>query len=69
VLVYAWVNDENTLRKAGSKTDPYAVFRKMLNAGNPPNTMAELLAVSMKLEAVGFARQRAAAKPGKKRNR
>jgi len=69
VLVYAWVNDENTLRKAGSKPDPYAVFRKMLNAGNPPNTMAELLAVSMKLEAVGFARQRAAAKPGKKRNR
>ena len=46
VIVYAWVNDENTLRKAGSRTDPYAVFRAMLNAGNPPSTMAELLAVS-----------------------
>ena len=22
VIVYAWVNDENTLRKAGSKSDP-----------------------------------------------
>jgi hypothetical protein len=41
----------------------------MLNTGNPPNTMAELLAVAMKLEAVGFARKRAAAKPGKKRSR
>lgn len=50
VIVYAWVNDENTLRKGGSKTDHYAVFRAMLNAGNPPATMAELLAVSAKIE-------------------
>jgi hypothetical protein len=54
---------------AGSKTDPCAVFRKMLNVGNPPNTMAELLAVSMKLDSGGFVRRRAAAKPGKKHNR
>ena len=37
VIVYAWVNDEDTLRKAGSRTDPYTVFRAMLNAGNPPS--------------------------------
>lgn len=37
VIVYAWVNDENTLRAAGSKNDPYTVFRKMLSRGNPPN--------------------------------
>lgn len=30
VIVYAWVNDEQTLRSAGSKADPYAVFEKML---------------------------------------
>src|SRR6185436_14074039 len=30
VIVYAWVNDESTLRKRGGKTDPYAVFRSML---------------------------------------
>src|SRR5271167_4709159 len=41
VIIYAWVNDESTLRKAGSKADPYTVFRAMLDAGNPPSTMAE----------------------------
>jgi toxin YhaV len=30
VIVYVWVNDERTLRKAGSKADPYSVFRGML---------------------------------------
>ena len=67
VIVYAWVNDENTLRKAGSRTDPYSVFRAMLNAGNPPRTMAELLAVSTRLEAALSSRQQAPVKPGKKR--
>ena len=66
VIVYAWVNDENTLRKAGSRTDPYSVFRAMLNAGNPPSTMAELLAVSGRLDAVRSSRQQAPVRPGKK---
>jgi len=43
VIVYAWVNDEATLRKSGSKTDPYHVFRAMLEAGDPPGSMEELL--------------------------
>jgi len=68
VIVYAWVNDEGTLRKAGSKTDPYAVFRAMLDSGNPPGTMAELLAVSAKVE-TGPSSQQAASRFGKKRNR
>ena len=34
IIVYAWVNDENTLRKAGARTDPYAVFRRKLDQGN-----------------------------------
>jgi toxin YhaV len=43
VIVYAWINDEKTLRKAGSKTDPYTVFRGMLEAGDPPGSIADLL--------------------------
>jgi toxin YhaV len=43
VIVYVWINDEFTLRKAGSKTDAYAVFQSMLNAGNPPRTLEALL--------------------------
>ncbi|WP_233255992.1 type II toxin-antitoxin system YhaV family toxin [Falsiroseomonas bella] len=37
VIAIAWVNDENTLRKAGASSDPYAVFRGMLVRGNPPS--------------------------------
>lgn len=37
VIVYAWVNDEQTLRSSGSRSDPYAVFEKMLGRGNPPD--------------------------------
>src|SRR5271169_6481691 len=43
VIVYVWVNDEFTLRKAGSRTDPYEVFKSMLNAGDPPRTLEDLL--------------------------
>lgn len=37
VIIFAWVNDENTLRTYGSKSDAYAVFKDMLNGGNPPD--------------------------------
>lgn len=43
VIVYAWVNDENTLRKEDAATDPYAVFRAMLVAGDPPHDWDKLL--------------------------
>jgi toxin YhaV len=43
VIVYAWVNDESSLRKAGSRTDAYAVFKSMLDAGDPPRTLEALL--------------------------
>ena len=42
VIVYTWVNDEQTLRSSGSKSDPYAVFGKMLGRGNPPDDWAAL---------------------------
>ena len=44
IIIYAWVNDENTQRKAGAKTDPYAVFEKRLRQGYPPSDWNELLA-------------------------
>ncbi len=43
VIVYAWVNDEQTLRTYGSNTDAYKVFREMLDKGNPPDSWDELL--------------------------
>jgi toxin YhaV len=43
VIVYVWVNDEFTLRKAGSRTDVYAVFKSMLKSGDPPRTLDDLL--------------------------
>ena len=46
VIVYAWVNDRDTLRKAGAGTDPYAVFGRMLAGGNPPDGWPALLAAA-----------------------
>ena len=43
VIIYVWVNDEQSLRKSGAKTDPYFIFRAMLEAGDPPQTMEQLL--------------------------
>lgn len=46
VIIFAWVNDENTLRSSAPKTDPYAVFQKMLKSGHPPDDWQALLAAS-----------------------
>jgi toxin YhaV len=43
VIIFAWVNDENTLRTYGAKTDAYRVFKGMLDKGNPPDDWKELL--------------------------
>lgn len=42
-IVYAWVNDESTLRKAGAQSDPYVIFGRRLRDGNPPDGWDELL--------------------------
>lgn len=52
VLVYAWVNDRDTLRKTGAETDPYAVFAGMLARGNPPANWPALLTAAQAPEAV-----------------
>ena len=43
-IVYVWMNNEDTLRKRGSKTDAYAVFESMLESGEPPKSFDDLLA-------------------------
>ena len=49
IIIYAWVNDRDTLRTYGAKNDAYAVFRSMLDKGNPPEGWAELVAGSKAL--------------------
>jgi len=43
IIVFAWVNDENSKRAYGSKTDAYRVFQKMLDNNNPPDDWDTLL--------------------------
>jgi toxin YhaV len=45
-IIYVWMNDENTLRKSGGRTDPYAVFYQMLERGKPPSEWEDLLGQS-----------------------
>lgn len=42
VIIFAWVNDETTLRTYGAKTDAYKVFKGMLEDGNPPDDWSAL---------------------------
>jgi toxin YhaV len=44
VIVFAWVNDEDTLRAYERSDDAYRVFRKMLDSGHPPTDWLQLLA-------------------------
>ena len=43
IIIFAWVNDETTLRAYGARSDAYAMFRKMLDNGNPPDEWNLLL--------------------------
>lgn len=44
VIVFTWVNDEDTKRAYESGDDAYRVFRKMLANGHPPDDWIQLLA-------------------------
>lgn len=46
IIVFTWVNDEHTLRCAGSRSHPYTVFQKMLQRGHPPDDWAALVSAS-----------------------
>jgi toxin YhaV len=56
LIVFAWVNDAETLRTYGSRTDAYAVFRKMVESGNPPDDWDELLRAAAREDVVRRAR-------------
>lgn len=43
MIVYAWVNDDDTKRAYESSDDAYRVFRKMLESGHPPDDWDQLL--------------------------
>lgn len=51
IIIFAWVNDSNTLRTYGSKSDAYAVFKSMLDKGNPPEDWDALLEACTELAA------------------
>ena len=44
LIVYAWVNDEDTQRAYESSDDAYRVFRRMLESGHPPDDWDQLKA-------------------------
>ena len=50
IIVYVWLNDEATLRKAGARTDVYSVFQRMLARGDLPDSLDALLAASTTIE-------------------
>lgn len=48
-IIYIWLNNENTLRKEGSKTDVYVVFKRLLERGTVPIDMGEILKQSSEI--------------------
>lgn len=52
IIVYAWVNDSSTLRTYGAKSDAYAMFKSMLDKGNPPEDWVVLLAASATIDRI-----------------
>ncbi len=60
VIVFAWLNDEDSKRAYDSSSDAYKVFRKMLESGHPPDDWGQLLAEA---RADGLRLQALAARP------
>ena len=50
-IVIGWLNGFDTLRAYGSKMDAYKLFKRMLNADNPPEGWDELLRQAKKATA------------------
>jgi len=43
IIVFAWINDEDTKRAYECGDDAYRVFRKMLESGHPPDDWNQLM--------------------------
>ena len=63
IIVYAWVNDEDTKRAYERPDDAYRVFQKMLERGHPPDDWESLLAQAKR----ETARMRAIVSVGRRR--
>jgi toxin YhaV len=50
IIIFAWVNDDDTKRAYESSDDVYRVFRKMLESGHPPDDWSALLSQSGRLD-------------------
>jgi toxin YhaV len=50
IIIFAWVNDEDTKRAYESDYDAYRVFTKMLKSGHPPSDWDRLLAEARQLK-------------------
>lgn len=50
IIVFAWVNDEDTKRAYESDDDAYRVFAKVLDKGNPPDDWLELITTAQKAQ-------------------
>ena len=48
IIIFAWVNDEDTRRAFERGDDAYRVFRRMLVSGHPPDDWNALLAEAMR---------------------
>ncbi len=49
-IVYAWLNDEHSIRKDGAKNDVYQVFKRMLSRGEVPNQIEDLIKAAFEAE-------------------
>ena len=58
IIVFAWVNDDDTKRAYESDTDAYRMYRKMLDDGHPPDNWEQLLAECPHIGQLGFAQNR-----------
>jgi toxin YhaV len=52
IIIYAWVNDEKTMRKAGGRNDPYAIFSSRLRRGEPPDDWNALIKEAARLRII-----------------
>lgn len=57
LIVFVWVNDAETLRTYGSRTDAYLVFGRMLDSGNPPDDRDALVRAASASDAARRARE------------
>lgn len=51
VIIFAWVNDQDTLRTRGARNGAYEVFKGMLARGNPPDDWKALVKAAKDLPA------------------